>query len=476
MITQLLQEVYQVNQGQCKELDQELALLIDNIEKDGIDNIDKAALSTIVSLREQLHRNIESQRELFTQQNEELQSIESISANHFSPIPTHSDNNSLNTATLLHQVIKVLDNYRSAVKVLDDKLQTEQSRHEQVFSVHKDSLLELYQDIHVSIAHKAQLQELNAELNACNNINDVLINTKELIALLLKNINSEKETSQYFLKALNEALLNVKNIVDETAAYSLENQDKREIWDSGVSLNVNNIKEAVSGDNDQVQLRQRISKEIEDILTAMALKQEFDQEENTKLAKQFEHMEHKLLQVEAEAKEYKSQLDEQKQLNLQDTLTKLPNRAALDQRFSHEFKNAKDYDKPLWVVVADIDHFKRINDTYGHNAGDKTLQVIASAISRCLRGSEFIARYGGEEFVFLIPLASKDSVVKILNRVREHIKAIPFKFKQERLTITISLGATKVKLEDQNTIAAFERADKALYKAKNGGRDQVVVN
>ena len=126
--------------------------------------------------------------------------------------------------------------------------------------------------------------------------------------------------------------------------------------------------------------------------------------------------------------------------------------------------------------MADIDHFKRINDNYGHNAGDITLQVIASAISKSLRDSEFIARYGGEEFVFLIPLATKATLSNILERVRQKVKSIPFKFKKESLSITISLGATKVRLEDRIPGVTFERADQALYTAKNSGRDKVVMD
>ncbi len=473
MITQLLHEVYQVNQGQSDALDHELSLLIANIEKEGVDNIPPESLATIVKLRKKLHKDIVKQKVRFDKHNAELLSLESLSTDPLTDVPLNK--NDVSTGSLLRQVILVLENYRAAVKALEHTSKVTLTEQFTLFDQHKKSFIDLYQDIHVNIAHKPQLQKLHSDLNATVNIDELLRNSKELIALLLKNINNEKETSEYFLQALNEALSNVKQIVDESSDQNNSTKLAREKWDLDIHLNVDNIQRAVDDGSDTISLKKRISKEISNIVKAMAYKQQFDQQEHEKLAQQLKSMAENLSKVEAQAQDYKSQLDQQKQLNLTDPLTKLPNRSALNQRFKSEFQKAKDYDKPLWVVVADIDHFKRINDTYGHNAGDKTLQVIASAISRSLRGSEFIARYGGEEFVFLIPLATKVAVDQILNRVRENVKAIPFKFKQKNLTITISLGATKVRLEDQSPESTFERADQALYKAKNSGRDQVVI-
>jgi len=469
MISTLLNEIYQINQGQSEALDKELAILIANIEKNGINQISQDAYSSISELRKKVTQDITQHQQQLIEHNEKIKSVTSEA---ITLQPLQVDDKNVTMASLYRQLFIVLDNYRMVVKSFESTAHQQRA----IFEQHKGEFLELYQDINVNIAHQPLLQKLQAELKKTIDVDTMLGNCKNLIALLMKNINGEKETSQFFLKALNDALLNVKNIVDDTSHLNDKNYKNRENWTQGLNNNVNNIKQAVEDEGKKIDLKQRISSEIEDIIKAMVYKQQFDQKEHIKLTSQFKNMKKKLQLVEGQAQQYKSQLDEQKQLNLQDVLTKLPNRAALNQRFETEFNNAKNFDKPLWVVVADIDHFKRINDTYGHNAGDKTLQVISSAISRSLRGSEFIARYGGEEFVFLIPMATKPMVSSILERVREHIKAIPFKFKKERVSITISLGATKVRLEDQTTEAVFERADQALYQAKNEGRDRVVIN
>lgn len=472
MITELLKEIYQVNQGQCQALDHELAVLIDNIEQHGPEEIDKKHISSINKLRKNLQHDLTKQHTLLTEQNNQLLAIDGVS-NSLEPSPTTSEEG-VTTATLLRHVNAILENYRVALAAISKISEQQQHDAQELFIQSKAHFQDLHQQIDVNIIYKSELESLTSTLNNCNNLDHLLINSREVIALLLKNINSEKESSQHFLASLNDALVNVKHIVDDSVSLNKEAKGKRTEWNERVNLNVNNIKQAVSAPQEDVA--QLVSKELTDIIKAMTYKQQFDQLEHGKLADQFTKMQQKLSLVERQAQNYKSQLDEQKQLNLQDTLTKLPNRAALDQRFASEFEKAKTFDKPLWVAVADIDLFKRINDSFGHNAGDKTLQVIASAISRSLRGSEFIARYGGEEFVILIPLANKHSVDQILNRVRENIKAIPFKFKQEHISITISLGATRVRLEDKTPEAAFERADQALYQAKNNGRDQVVIN
>jgi|GEM_PF-1895815 len=471
MIAKLLREIHQINQGHSAALDKELIALIATIEKDGIEHIKPSAYRSIRKLRQTLTSDLADKQRTVTDYSKQLFALQSILPDEILPQPLPKENQPTTTASLCRQLLLVLESYRVVIKSLECNIHKGNA----LFEQNKRTFSEIYLDIHVNIAHQPLLQKLKEELKDSVDSDAILRNSKELIALLIKNINSEKETSQYFLKALNDALLNVKSIVDDGVLNNDHGLERRGVWDTNLCDNVNTIKLAVDSENEPKSFKQIISQEIDDILKAMTYKQEFDQQEHLRLASQFNLMQKQLALVEDQANQYKSQLDEQKQLNLQDPLTKLPNRAALDQRFSSEFQNAKTFDKPLWVVVADIDHFKRINDTFGHNAGDKTLQVISSAISRSLRGSEFIARYGGEEFVFLIPMATKPMLMSILNRVKDNVRSIPFKFKQEKVNITISLGATKVKLEDQDTETVFERADKALYKAKSDGRNRIVI-
>jgi diguanylate cyclase len=125
-------------------------------------------------------------------------------------------------------------------------------------------------------------------------------------------------------------------------------------------------------------------------------------------------------------------------------------------------------------VVCDIDHFKRVNDTYGHQAGDKVLRIIARSIASRLRKTDFIARFGGEEFVVLMPETSAEQAYAVIDHIRESIAECPFHFKEKPVTITLSFGVTAFAGENKPD-AVFARADKALYQAKEQGRNRVII-
>ena len=97
------------------------------------------------------------------------------------------------------------------------------------------------------------------------------------------------------------------------------------------------------------------------------------------------------------------------------------------------------------------------------------------ALRNSLRDTEFVSRFGGEEFVFLLPDVSESDIKPLLNRVREKVKSIPFKFKNQRITVTVSIGAAQI-IENELITETFERADAALYKAKHQSRDRVIID
>lgn len=155
-----------------------------------------------------------------------------------------------------------------------------------------------------------------------------------------------------------------------------------------------------------------------------------------------------------------------------DPLTNLPNRRAFNEVFAERLAIHGRTRQSLAVMFLDIDHFKRINDNYGHLAGDKVLKLIAGEIAKRLRKTDFIARFGGEEFVLLIPATQLDGGRQLLDNLRAGIEQCPFHFKGEPVTITLSGGLVSF-AQGESDAAAFERADQALYRAKRGGRNRI---
>ena len=129
----------------------------------------------------------------------------------------------------------------------------------------------------------------------------------------------------------------------------------------------------------------------------------------------------------------------------------------------------------MLLAVLDIDHFKRINDGYGHLAGDKVLKIIAGELAKRLRKTDFIARFGGEEFVLLIPSTPLEGGHQLLQTLLDGVEQCPFHFRGERVTITLSAGLTAF-AGGEDSDKVFERADQALYRAKSGGRNRVELN
>ena len=135
-------------------------------------------------------------------------------------------------------------------------------------------------------------------------------------------------------------------------------------------------------------------------------------------------------------------------------------------------KNYLRYNTPFSILMLDIDHFKRVNDTYGHLAGDFVLKEVASTIKNLARESDVCGRFGGEEFIILLPNTKLTGALKLAERIRNAIENKEFVFNNKKIPLTISIGITSASKQD-SIFSLVERADNALYAAKEGGRNRV---
>ncbi|MDO6641168.1 diguanylate cyclase [Shewanella sp. 5_MG-2023] len=306
-------------------------------------------------------------------------------------------------------------------------------------------------------------------------LNTLLESYQTILSFLLNNIAREKTASQDFLYTLNDAISIVRDVVNNTANNNERSQQIKTQLNKEINLRVDNADGIVDDVDDIIALKTELTVQLASLRDALNRKEALETREQSLLRKSVESMKKELSSITKEANSYKEKLFEHQKLNLLDPLTQLPNRAALEDRMEQEYRNHKRFNSPLWVAVTDIDYFKTVNDSFGHSTGDKTLQVISMALKNSLRESEFVARYGGEEFVLLLPDVNEEHIGLLLNRVKDKIKNIPFKFKNQRITVTLSIGAAQV-MENERIEETFERADAALYKAKNNGRDRVVID
>ena len=165
-------------------------------------------------------------------------------------------------------------------------------------------------------------------------------------------------------------------------------------------------------------------------------------------------------------------------LAMTDELTRLPNRRAIMLFGSEAWKETARASKPLSVIVFDIDHFKRVNDTWGHEQGDKVLQGVANAAQSCLREKDRVGRTGGEEFLVLMPGADTHHAQRAAERVRQAVETMLFSLhtetgEQQTVQVTVSLGVTSRREGDTELDKVIHRGDMALYRAKSSGRNRV---
>ncbi|MAC99363.1 MAG: diguanylate cyclase [Pseudomonadales bacterium] len=164
------------------------------------------------------------------------------------------------------------------------------------------------------------------------------------------------------------------------------------------------------------------------------------------------------------------------ELALRDGLTGLLNRRYWESCLEREFARHQRYDNPVSLVIFDIDHFKRVNDTYGHQTGDEVIRETARITSQLVRETDFAGRYGDEEFVVLLPGTTLDGAAQFAERLRSSIERQQLDYQGSPLTFTISLGVATLTDDMAGYLTLLERADKALYQSKEGGRNQVTLS
>ena len=163
-------------------------------------------------------------------------------------------------------------------------------------------------------------------------------------------------------------------------------------------------------------------------------------------------------------------------LALTDPLTGLQNRRSLFELGRIEFFRAQRMKRPFCCMMLDLDHFKQINDNYGHPLGDQVLQQFAKRCQSSVREIDLIGRYGGEELVILLPETDSETAMQVAERLRTSIAETPMKVSNQELSITVSIG---VATKDENTLdleTLIARSDQAMYIAKHKGRNRVAIS
>ncbi len=333
-------------------------------------------------------------------------------------------------------------------------------------------LTRLLRQLVIPYRYHHRLDNLKKKLMSKLNWYELVPLLEQVANLVIDALGDGQEEFEQFLQGLDQRLETIQQLVNGASQGQVDRSQARAVFEGMLEGQVDEIRSVVNSQNDLGELGQSISQHLGLIVQAMHA---FSSEENnreTELTQQLAEMQIKLDEMENLAEVAQHAIEEQRKKAMHDALTGLPNRESYLQRFEQEVNRIDRYGGTLSLMVCDIDLFKRINDTYGHLAGDKVLKIVAKSLQRNLRDSDFIARFGGEEFVALMPETSVNEAKLVAEKLRKKVESSPFNFKKEPVQITISFGISQF-TKGESLEEVFQRADDALYRAKEKGRNQV---
>lgn len=315
-----------------------------------------------------------------------------------------------------------------------------------------------------------QAQELRKQLLSGMNWYELIPNLENLSGIVLAALNRDQREFEGFLKALDQRLQEVQGFLSTAQDVQRDALTESRKLDEEVRHQVSSLNHDVEEADNLETLKSSVRGNLESIVASLDLFRDAQQSQEFSVTDQLSALIDRVASMEKESEQARTSLEEQRQRMMLDNLTQLPNREAYQQRLDQEYARWKRYQRPLTLVIGDVDLFKSVNDNYGHLSGDKVLKVIAKTLATRLRSTDFVARFGGEEFVILMPETTTEQALVTIEALREAISQCPFHFHDKPVSLTMSFGLSEYNGEDSSE-QVFERADKALYQAKDAGRN-----
>lgn len=344
---------------------------------------------------------------------------------------------------------------------------------------------QLRQDIHALLSHwldhtevpeamMPKVAEVRARIATHLTNEQVMVALEAVRSLIIEAYLYANKAFASYLNNVNQELADIYSALGGAAHEQARQLESAEQLQNSVIQQMTDLETKSNQAADLDQLKTMVKSQLGNIRDVLHNFRQ-DSEDQSHLTIQLQELAEKIKAMEDDAKKTRTTLEKHRFKSLHDPLTELPNREAYDERIHAEFNRWQRYRHSLSIAVCDLDHFKKINDNFGHQAGDRVLKVISRSIAKRLRDVDFFGRYGGEEFVVILPETSLENAHALLEKIRAAIASTSFNYKEEPLAITLSVGITEFK-EGDNIESAFARADKALYAAKANGRNRCQID
>lgn len=322
--------------------------------------------------------------------------------------------------------------------------------------------------------HQAVCRRLEAVPGDTDEWKSVIEDMSALVNQSIHMLQDEKKELQSFIKKITDQLAEIEKYVWQSRQERIETANESSKLKDSVDNNVDAIRQSVGSTDDISQLKNDVQGHLSEIRKSVEEHQlaEIEREEMSKQG--YAHIISELARTQKETLMLKEQLQESQRKMLRDPLTGIPNRLAYEERIGLEVNRFKRNKTPMCLAMWDIDHFKNVNDTYGHDAGDRVLKLLSKIITTRVRKVDMFARIGGEEFVLLMPETSIDDALNLNDQLRKSLENSGFNYKGAPCPITASVGIAAID-EHDTPEQLLNKADKALYRSKREGRNRCTV-
>lgn len=338
-------------------------------------------------------------------------------------------------------------------------------------------LLALVDKLRCDETAHTELERLRAGIASANGL-DALCEQAEALADLLNRDHQQRATQlvtvQELLTQVTEQLGELAQYLGHADAAQSDGVSARRALDREVTSEIDALGTHMQTASDLSSLQTEIQVRMRAISAHLKAFHEQEDARARDWQARSEQMSRRIHELERSAQDMETSLRKEHQRASTDPLTGIANRLVFEQRLAEVCRWATQPGAKACLLILDIDHFKDINDQFGHAAGDRALRIVAKQLRAVLRPDDLLARFGGEEFAVILPGATLESGVQKGESLRQQIESTSFRGRKKPVRITLCCGVTSVRSGDTPS-TAFTRADRALYRAKASGRNRVEV-
>jgi diguanylate cyclase len=328
--------------------------------------------------------------------------------------------------------------------------------------------------IYIPPASKAQEGQIRQKIGRGLRWHEVPDTLSILVSVVAESTNHIQRDTETFLHNLNTRLSDIQDFLAQNQHRTMQKESNSQQLGEAVKNHIADINNRLNNYADIGDLKGSIEQHLNHIMGEIDSYKQQEQKIDGDTLESVKTLTLRIESLEKEASVIRTSYMEHKEKAYTDTLTQLPNRLAYEKRSLQEYARWHRYGNPLALAVCDLDFFKKINDTYGHAAGDKVLSKVGEIFNKTLRGTDFSCRFGGEEFLILLPETNTEDSKLAMEKLRLKIEESPFHFRGERVQVTVSIGLSEF-VKGDTLDQVFERADQAVYEAKNAGRNRIVI-